>query len=347
MPDPVTVDHGGLTVTTNTATEADLRAELTRGDAAPETATPALPLEGTASEPPPKERDEKGRFVKRDPDAATAPATAAPSEPPPPAEEKPAHPRHDPIMRMKQAVERQAAAERRAAALEAELARLRQPVTAPVTPPEYGAPQNSGQNLNLNGNHEPQFEQFAQEPDPYTAYMQAWARWDHARQIDERFARYQAEQAAKAQHETFTARVKEGAQKYPDWQEALTQADTLGLQVSAVMTQAITQSPRAADVVHFLATHPEECIQLAEESIQTPVDAAPVMRRLLESRLAPAAAASNGAGTASRALTSTAKPPVTPVGSSPVVSDAPPGDDASAAEHARYWNRKLKVPGTR
>jgi hypothetical protein len=342
MPDPVTVDHGGLTVTTNTATEADLRAELTRGDAAPEAAPDKS--EAAPAEPPPPVRDEKGRFVKSDrpqlevsklPPDVEAKVEALVDE------QKPASPRHDPIMRMKQAVERQAAAERRAAALEAELARLRPPVTSPVTPPEYAQPPAT------NGTGEPQFESFAQEADPYTAYLQAWARWDHARQIDERFARYQAEQAAKAQHETFTARVKEGAQKYPDWQEALTQADTLGLQVSAVMTQAITQSARAADVVHFLATHPEECIQLAEESIQTPVDAAPVMRRLLESRLAPAAAASNGAGTASRALTSTAKPPVTPVGSSPVVSDAPPGDDASAAEHARYWNRKLKVPGTR
>jgi hypothetical protein len=113
------------------------------------------------------------------------------------------------------------------------------------------------------------------------------------------------------------------------------------------MREAITESPRAADLVYFLATHPEECTQLAEESRETPVAAAVVMRRFLESRLAPRAAASNGAGTAARAAVSTAKPPVTPVGSSPVVSDEPPGESASAAEHARYWNRRLKVPGTR
>ena len=99
--------------------------------------------------------------------------------------------------------------------------------------------------------------------------------------------------------------------------------------------------------MYYLATHPEECTQLAEESLQTPVAAATVMRRLLESQLAPRAAPTNGSGPAARAVVSTAKPPVTPVGSSPVVSDAPPGEEASAAEHARYWNRKLKVPGTR
>jgi len=127
----------------------------------------------------------------------------------------------------------------------------------------------------------------------------------------------------------------------------LTQADTLGLQVSAVMREAIADSPKAADLVYYLATHPEECTQLALESETTPSAAAPVMRRLLESHLAPRAVSPSGNGAAARAAASTAKPPIQPVGSSPVVSDDPPGESASAAEHARYWNRRLKVPGTR
>lgn len=349
MPDPVTVDHGGLSVTTNTASEADLRAELERPAPGTEPlAAPETP-EGTPADAAAPVRDEKGRFLKRDAAAPSAgsppPAEATPDAPPPPAEPAPSDgkPRHDPIARMKLAVERQAAAERRAAALEQELARLRPPVTAPVTllpgypPTPRPAP----------GGDEPQFEQFAQEPDPYTAYVQAWARWDHARLLEARFAQYEAQQAAKAQQTAFEQRIAAGAQKFPDWQEALTAADTLGLQVSAVMQQAITSSAHAPDVVHYLATHPEECIQLAEESeSDTSADAAKWMRRLLESRLGPPAAASNGAGTAARPAISTAKPPVKPVGSSPVVSDAPPGEDASLADHARYWNRRLKVPGT-
>jgi len=113
------------------------------------------------------------------------------------------------------------------------------------------------------------------------------------------------------------------------------------------MQLAIAESPKAADLVYYLATHPEECIQLAEESQGTPVAAAPVMRRLLESQLSSRAAPRNGTGPAAPPKLSTAKPPVQPVGSSPVVGDDPPSDAASAAEHARYWNRKLKVPGTR
>lgn len=337
MPDSVTVDHAGLTVTTNTASEADLRAELEAPPPDASSASSEAPTAETPADAAGPVRDDKGRFLKRE--AATAPEPSALPLETPPAEpvEKP---RHDPVARMKQALAQKAEAERRAAALEEELSRLRQPVRPPSTlPPYQPAASVAG---------EPQFEQFANEADPYTTYMQAWARWDHARQIDERFARYQAEQAAKAQQQTFEQRIQEGAQRFPDWQDALTSADTLGLQVSEVMKAAITSSPKAPDIVHFLATHPEECIQLAEESIQTPVAAATVMRRLLESHLmtAPAAPA-NGTGTASRPLVSSAKPPVKPVGSSPVVGEAPPGDDATAAEHARYWNRKLKVPGSR
>jgi hypothetical protein len=113
------------------------------------------------------------------------------------------------------------------------------------------------------------------------------------------------------------------------------------------MREAIADSSHAADLVYYLATHPEECTQLALESEQTPTAAASVMRRLLESHLAPRAGSPNGTGAAAKAAVSTAKPPIQPVGSSPVVSDDPPGESASAAEHARYWNRRLKVPGAK
>jgi hypothetical protein len=349
MADSVTVDHGGVTITTNTASEADLRAEMEAPAAPPEAAPESAPAEAA----PPADaaapvRDEKGRFVPR---KAAEPAAPEPeAAPAPEAVEKaprdPSLPRHNPIARMQQALAQKAEAERRAAALEVELIRARQAagiagVPAPVTPPASGAPPPAAPT------GEPQFEQFAQEADPYTAYLQAWTRWDHARQLEERFARYDAERTARAQQATFETRLQEGRAQYPDWDEALTQADTLGLQVSEVMRAAITTSPRAADLVHYLATHPEECLQLAEESVETPVAAATVMRRLLESQVSPRAVATNGAGSAARPVVSQAKPPVKPVGSSPVVSDAPPGDEASAAEHARYWNRKLKVPGTR
>jgi hypothetical protein len=339
MADSVTVEHGGVSITTNTASEADLRTEME----AP--AEPPTPTEPPAA--PSKGRDDKGRFTKTE--AATPPAEVAEAPEPAADETEPAArrrpdrddtlPRHNPIARLNQALAQKAEAERKAAQLEAELARVRQPgVTQPVTPP--AAPTSA----------EPQFDQFANDPDPYTAYLQAWTRWDRAQAIAQAQAQWEVAQTEKARAQTFQGRLADGRTRLPDFDQALTQADTLGLQVSAVMQEAIVDSPHAADLVHYLATHPEECTQLAEETQQTPVAAATVMRRLLESHLAPRAAPAvnnGGSGSAARASVSTAKPPVMPVGHSPVVSDEPPGESASAAEHARYWNRRLKVPGTR
>src|SRR5215510_3165467 len=350
---PVTVQHGGVEITTNTASEADLRAELTRDDKAtePTTSEPAKP-EAPAATPAPRARDEQGRFVTT---SEQTPVAEAPGEPPPtPDPETPQRrrddttPRHNPILRMNQALAQKAEAERRAAALEAELARYRQSTPRPTLSHDpLAAPVRAEMGATNGHAAEPQFEQFAGEPDPYTAYVQAWARWDNRRQIAETIAAYEQAQTQKARQAQFEARLADGRKGIPDFDQRLTEADTLGLQVSAVMREAIAESPHAADLVYYLATHPEECTQLALETETTPPAAASVMRRLLESHLAPRAAASNGAGTAVRAPVSTAKPPVTPVGSSPVVSDDPPGDTASAAEHARYWNRRLKVPGTK
>jgi len=348
MAESVTVDHGGVTITTNTMSEADLRTEME----AP--ATPD-PVNATPLEPPPSEtpaqaaqraRDEKGRFAPKT-EAAAAETRPEPDQNPtdtPPARRRDdSLPRHNPIARMQQALAQKAEAERRAQALEAELVRIQQANAA------YDGKfqENAAARPATNG-QEPQFEQFANEADPYTSYLQAWTRWDHAQQFAQARAEWDAEQTQKSRAQTFQSRLNADKVQYPDFDQVLTQADTLGLQVSAVMQEAIADSPKAADLVYYLATHPEECLQLAEESVSTPVTAAPVMRRLLESHLAPRAAAPPvGSGAAARAPVSTAKPPVTPVGSSPVVSDEPPGEAASAAEHARYWNRRLKVPGSK
>jgi hypothetical protein len=344
MPDSVTVDHGSVSITSNTISEAALRTEME----APAAESHTIPHDPTPAAPV---RDAQGRYVKAE--AAAPPEAGAPSDPAPPGDPAatPARrrddtlPRHNPIARLNQVLAQKAEAERRAAQLEAELQRVRPPgvtptVTPPVLPPPPAAP--------AAGPPEPLFDQFADQADPYTAYLQAWTRWDRQQAITQARAEWDAAQTEKAKAQTFQQRLTAGKAQFADFDQVLTQADTLGLQVSAVMQEAIAASPQAADLVYYLATHPEECTQLAEESLGIPVAAATVMQRLLESHLAPRAApVKNGSGPAARAPVSTAKPPVTPVGSSPVVSDEPPGEAASAAEHARYWNRRLKVPGTR
>jgi hypothetical protein len=366
MSQPVTVTHGGLEVTTNTMSEADLRTEMGAPVAVPAGAPAGASAEAAPADsaPPPEApaapaapapvRDEKGRFTRAEGEPATpAPPAAEPAlplEPPAPPDEarpKEESPRHHPIARMNQALRQKAEAERRAAALEAELARLRgTPGAPPGPPPTTGAappPPRAADG-------EPQFEQFTGEADPYTAYVQAWARWDNRRQIAETLAAYEQQQAEKIRTTQFETRLAEGRSRLPDFETVLTEADKMGLQVSAVMQAAIVDSPRAADLVYFLAQHPEECTQLAEESVaDSGSDAVKWMRRFLESRLAPRAVSPNGTGPAAKATVSTAKPPITPVGSSQVnVSDEKAlfAEETTPAQHARLWNRKLNVPGT-
>src|SRR4030095_4981066 len=145
MSQPVTVTHGGVEITTNTVSEADLRTEMGAPAAVPAgapaggdvPADSAPPPEAPAAPAPPV-RDEKGRFTRAEADTPPAelPDPTLPLEPPGPTEGEarpPSEsPRHSPIARMNRALRQKAEAERRAAALEAELARLR---GTPGTPP--------------------------------------------------------------------------------------------------------------------------------------------------------------------------------------------------------------------
>ena len=289
MADSVTVDHGGVrSRRTRRARPTSARRWRRRRAAPPQPHGDADERAARAAararrEGPLRRRPRRRRRPPRRPPRPSRRPTA-PSRPARRRDDT--LPRHNPIARMKQALAQKAEAERRAAALEAELAAAAAAgVTSPVTPPaaEWArATPAPG---------EPQFEQFADAPDPYTAYLQAWTRWDRAQAIAQARAEWEAEQTAEAARaELPDAPRRRAKSQYPDFDQVLTQADTLGLQVSAVMQEAIADSPKAADLVYYLATHPEECTQLAEESHQTPVAAAPVMRRLLESHLAPRAA---------------------------------------------------------
>ena len=238
MPDSVSVEHGGMTITTNTATEADLRTEME----APATDEKFVKSEAASPEnvgPSGRPvRGPKGRFAKTE--AATPPAeTPAPEEPaadtePPARRRDDTLPKHNPIARLNQALAQKAEAERRTRELAAELSRYRQPpgsvqgVTSPVTPPPVPP-------ASTNGHGEPPFEAFANEADPYTAYLQAWTRWDRQQGIAQALAEREAMQAEKARAQSFQSRLTEGKTTYPDFDTVLQQADTLGLQVSAVM----------------------------------------------------------------------------------------------------------------
>ncbi len=145
----------------------------------------------------------------------------------------------------------------------------------------------------------------------------------------------------------FTERTTTFKETHPDYDQHVASTDKIltdaGLGLLPVMADAIVRSAHSAEISYWLATHPSEYLQLVQDLRSLDITAAPMVRRLLEKE-AVSAGASRGA--APTAQVSHAKPPIKPLGASAVTTDDPPGDEASAAQHARYWNRKLKVPGS-
>src|SRR5262245_41490548 len=133
---PVTVEHGGLTVTTNMATsEADLLQQLD----APEPEKPAAesaPAPEAAPVAPGPTRDEKGRFTRAE--SATPPAELpepAVTEPTPDANARSQNQQRSWHDRINKLTQQKAEADRRAQAAEAALALLQQRATQPLTLP--------------------------------------------------------------------------------------------------------------------------------------------------------------------------------------------------------------------
>jgi hypothetical protein len=174
----------------------------------------------------------------------------------------------------------------------------------------------------------PALESFASADDPYSAWMESVAEWKAEQIIEQREAKRQAQTAVAAHVE----REQAFAVAHPDYP---TVVSTSSAPVSWAMGAAIHQSDRGPEIAYHLAQHPEVAAELARETAQSGPDTVGLVRRLLESRLDPAPS-----GSGSSAPKTSAKPPLRPVGSSPVVAhEGPPDDSASLDEHAQYYNR--------
>ena len=88
--------------------------------------------------------------------------------------------------------------------------------------------------------------------------------------------------------------------------------------LSPAMVSAILDSTQGPALLHFLASHPEECLQLMVEAKDLPLSAAQWVRRVLESKVTAPAAPSGPAPAVTR---SPVPAPIQPVGASPVVSE--------------------------
>lgn len=247
------------------------------------------------------ERDASGKFVKKDPVQA----------------------------RIDKAVAAQRNAERERDALKAQLAS--KPAETARTEPESTPARTAATPAPTYGDlakryaahpDYPKIEQFAAEADPY----ESWRRAESVFLADARYAELRVAEQAKQQQdaalteaqERFEAHLKAGAEAHPDFDAVMSSEFARTFIFPPHIVEAINVSERGGDLMHYLASHPDEARAIA---------ALPPTQALLKlgsiDRQEPAPS-----GSGSRTpLVTRAKPPIKPVGSSPSSPDAVPPED--------------------
>jgi len=202
--------------------------------------------------------------------------------------------------------------DRAIAALQDDMARLRQ---ERVTPPPVEPPPSVGK---------PQVQDY---PD-YDAYVEAVAGWqaEHKLAQRERMAAEQRQrEAEQTQARSWNARILAAQTKYDDWDEVLQGAD---VPVTAAVRDALLDSEHGADVLYYLASHTEEARQLGQLS---PAGVARAVGRI-EAKLEAARTA------APAPEPPPTPPPVRPVGTSRSGQQKAPAD--MTPQEYRAWREK-------
>ena len=277
-----------------------------------------------------------GSLVTTEPDETPEPApveaVAAPSETP----EKPkvGKPRNDPRARVEQATQQAAAAKEEARVAREETARYRAELeqathraAQPQSPtPPLVAPTKF-----------PSFETWSEgnADATYDDYVDARA---DAR-AEAKIATWRAEQESARELDVLQSRMDEGARKYPDIQRVVQENNP---PITPVMFKAMKASGQTADIVYWLATHPDQCTQLAARTnwpeSAVSADAAEVMRLYLESQVAHGAALSPDS--APQARPSAALPPVNRVGGTATATPVDPDDVPFGPDFIRIENAR-------
>lgn len=231
------------------------------------------------------------------------------AETPPPEPEKPAEPEVPKGVqkRIDRAVRQKYEAEARAKMLEERLAALEQ-----RSEPQRAAPIKDS---------EPTIDKF----DNFDDYVAAKAEYIAKRQIEstlsEREQRQAAEREAAARKQTadsWSSKVEKATADMPDFEDVLSSSD---VPMTDVMQQAIMESEIGPKLAYYLATKPEEAIKIAQ---MAPIRAVAALGRL-EERLETQKPA---------VKTTSAPPPIQPVGSRAAVSKDP--GKMSDAEYAKW-----------
>jgi hypothetical protein len=320
MAESVTQDGMTITSSHESAEQMQMALETTPADteqASPPAELPAGETEQPDAEPPTPERNPDGTF-KPASDKGTAPAkkpyqTAAEA-------------------RISKAVSLQREAERKAAALEQELAHLRSQPPAPRQPEAPAARPAEEEEPTPD-----RYEGLQYDPN-YIRDLSLWQvkqAWQAmAQQAQERQALEQQRAAEAAQMQAHQERLTAARQKYPDFDQRIRP----DVPVNAPMAHIITGSPVGPELLLYLSDHPDESQRIATLH---PVLAIREMGKL-EARFETAAAGSSGS--VSVPPMSSAKPVVKPVTGSPATVERDEyRDDEPFEAHYRRENARERA----
>lgn len=261
-----------------------------------------------------------------------------------------AKPRDDVQARIDAAVRAQRDAERRADEALSRARELEAKIHGRQDPPRQ--PEYDGIEAS---DPEPQLDAFANDADPYRAFVAAQARWN-ARAENRKIDRMRSEQqradtmqrTERERAQTFQSRIREQIGQEPKaFLAALPQA-VLDLRPSHALRpdEQLTGANAIADefldseigpkLMQHFADHPNDLQRIATLH---PIQAIRELA-ILGHTLRPDAAKDTASASAAPVI-SKAKPPLKTVGSSPVVrDDEPPDDDADLDKHIAWHNQR-------
>ena len=194
---------------------------------------------------------------------------------------------------------------------------------------------------------EPKLDDFANEEDPYGAWILEKAEW-RARKRDHEAVRSHQEshvQALSKQQEeywqgvtlTHKGKLMAAVQAKPELLQVLQQADS-AVQLPTILDRAIMLDDDSVSVAVFLASHQDALDDLVSRAVALPPteQSVALLRRLVRQRMS-----AGTTGSVPPAKSTPAPRPPNPVRTGTIrTGNEPPPEGSSIADHAKYWQPK-------
>lgn len=229
--------------------------------------------------------------------------------------------------------------------LEAELAGYRAKPAA--APPETAKPTAKAEGFSEPA---PKLEDFANEDDPYTAYVLGKVRHANKQEAWEAKQAETAQQSQRQQTERqtqidagYATRLNDYIKTRPDFVEKFNAVAAEIPELPGLLIQAVKEDDNGPAHLYHLLTHPSDLDDMRLLTYGKPVDehSVALLRRRL-SQLSRTQAVTTGSAVAIVPPSLAPRPP-NPVRTGPMkTGDEPPGGDLSIADHAKHYGPKKR-----